>query len=79
MNLSRNGKIPSMEEQIVLVLSPSPAAAILLTKICDDIATVYTATRLENAFEFMTTRSIHTLIIDESFADYNIIHSALSP
>ncbi|MCG2817193.1 MAG: diguanylate cyclase [Candidatus Aminicenantes bacterium] len=79
MNLSRNGKIPSMEGQIVLVLSPSPAAAILLTKICDDIATVYTATRLENAFEFMTTRSIHTLIIDESFADYNIIHSALSP
>ncbi len=68
-----------MEEQVILVLSPTPAASILLTKICDDIATVYTATRLENAFEFMTTRSIHLLIVDESFADYNIIHSALSP
>ncbi|MCJ7682220.1 MAG: diguanylate cyclase [Candidatus Aminicenantes bacterium] len=79
MNLSSNGIVPSMEEQIILVLSPSPAASILLTKICDDIATVYSATRLENAFEFMTSRSIHALIIDESFADYNIIHSALSP
>ena len=68
-----------MDERIILVLSPSPAASILLTKICDDIASVYTATRLENAFEFMTTRTIHALIIDESFADFNIIHSALSP
>lgn len=79
MNFSSGGKTPSIDEQIILVLSPSPAASILLTKICDDIATVYTATRLENAFEFMTTRTIHAFIIDDSFADYNIIHSALSP
>ena len=63
----------------ILILSQKPAESIFLTKICSHIGTVYTATVVRDALEFLKAESIHTLVIDQSLADFPSFQPFLGP
>jgi len=63
----------------ILILSNNPSDCPILTKICRKIASVHTVTELSNALSLIKSQPIHTLIIDQSMADYTQFHKFIDP
>ena len=61
----------------ILILSQKPTDSIFLTKICSHIGTVYTATVVRDALEFLKAETIHTLVVDHALADFTSFQSSL--